>query len=108
MCGLDLRDDLSQELWAWEDEEEEEEGCYSSFIAEISNEIRANICLKRNEEKKTNLPLSGSGEGIDHLKGFWSSDHDEPRDKNDQHDETFPTNPKSWQLEFSENTLNFP
>ena len=35
------------------------------------NEIRANLCLRRKErEENTNLPLSGSGERMGHLKGF--------------------------------------
>ena len=55
----------------------------------------------------TSLPLSGFGEGMDHLKSFLSLDHDELRDKNDQRNETFPTNPKSRRLKFSGKKTQF-
>ena len=70
-------------------------GAVVIFVAEIRMGIRVNPWLRRREGKKTNLPLSGPGEDMGHLKGFWSSDRDEPIEKNDQRDEIFPTNPNS-------------
>ena len=102
MCGSDLQDGLSQEFWAWEDKEKEKEDC-CSFVVEI--EMRTRVKTRVNEEekeKKTSLPLSGSGERMDHLKGFWSLDRNEPRDKNDQRDETFPKNPNHGDWNFLE------
>ena len=70
LCGSDLRDNLfRREFWSFE-KMRKMKRLRSSFVAEISNEIRANLCLKRKEGKKTNLPLSESGEEMDYLKGF--------------------------------------
>ena len=57
ISGSDLRDDLSQEFWAWEDENEEDEGCCSSFVAKFRNEIRANPYLREEGRKKDKFAL---------------------------------------------------
>ena len=96
MSGSDLRDGLSgKEFWSLGKWGRRRRLLEFSFVLEKEKRLGLISCLRRREKEMTKLPLSGSGEEMNYYKGFWPSDRNEPEDKIDQRDETFPTKPKS-------------
>ncbi len=58
--------------------------------------------------EKSKMPLLSEMGEIDYLRDFGASNHDEPRTKNDERDEIFPTSPNSAKTGLFGKIPNFP
>ena len=58
--------------------------------------------------EKSKMPLWVKWEKINYLRDFGASNHDEPRTKDDERDEIFPTSSNSAKTELFEKIPNFP